>query len=161
MPHLQEFSIELEGKTVFSKIDLVRAYNQVPMRAADVAKTAIVTPFGLFEYTRMPFGLKNAAQTFQRCMDNVFEIYPLRMFAYVYLDDILVASTSSDEHDKHLRQLFCRLADYVLVLNPHKCVLASRVWSLSDDVPRLLGYSHCLTEYSTSQTSRDRIPLSH
>ena len=80
MPHLQDFSIQLEGKTVFSKIDLIRAYNQVLMRAADVAKTAIETPFGLFEYTRMPFGLKNVAQTFQRFMDSVFRDLP---FAYV------------------------------------------------------------------------------
>ena len=116
MPHLQDFSIQLEGKTTFSKIDLVRAYNQVPMRAADVVKTAI----GLFEYTRMPFGLKNAAQTFQRFMDNVFRDLP---FAYAYHDDILVASSSSDEHAKHLRQLFGRFADDGLVVNPHKCVL--------------------------------------
>ena len=50
MPHLQDFTIHLEGKSIFSKVDLVRAYNQVPMNASDIAKTAIVTPFGLFEY---------------------------------------------------------------------------------------------------------------
>ena len=66
IPHLQDFSIHLEGNTIFSKIDLVRAYNQVPTNAADIAKTAIVTPFEIFEYTRMPFGLKNTAQTFKR-----------------------------------------------------------------------------------------------
>uniref|UniRef100_A0A5S6Q4I0 Integrase catalytic domain-containing protein n=1 Tax=Trichuris muris TaxID=70415 RepID=A0A5S6Q4I0_TRIMR len=54
-----------------SKIDLARAYAQIKMNTADQAKTAITTPFGLFEYTRMPFGLKNAAQTFQRLMDTV------------------------------------------------------------------------------------------
>ena len=64
MPHLQDFTIHLEGKSIFSKVDLVRAYNRVPMNASDIAKTAIVMPFGLFEYKRMPFGLKNAAQTF-------------------------------------------------------------------------------------------------
>ena len=120
MPHLQDFAINLEGKQIFSKIDLVRAYNQVPMNAADIAKTAIVTPFGLFVYIRMPFGLKNAAQTFQRCMDRVFRDLP---FVYIYLDDILIASNSPDEHRKHLRQLFERLADFGLVVNPTKCVL--------------------------------------
>ena len=117
MPHLQDFRIHLEGKSIFSKVDLVRAYNQVPMNASDIAKTANVTPFGLFEYKRMPFGLKNAAQTFQRLMDNVLRDCS---FAYVYLDDILVASTSVDEHRQHLRQLFRKLADYGLVVNPQK-----------------------------------------
>ena len=120
MAHLQDFAINLEGKDIFAKIDLVRAYNQVPMNAADIAKTAIVTPFGLFEYIRMPFGLNNAAQTCQRFMDSVFRDLP---FVYIYLDDILVASNSPDEHRKHLRQLFERLADYGLVVNPKKCVL--------------------------------------
>ena len=120
MPHQQDFEINLEGKNIFSKIDLVRAYNQVPMNAADIAKTAIVTPFELFEYLRMPFGLKNAAQTFQRFMDIVFRDL---QFVYIYLDDILVASNSPDEQRKHLRQLFERLADYGLVVNPKKCVL--------------------------------------
>ena len=106
MPHLQDFSIHLEGKTIFTKIDLVRAYNQVPMNAADIAKPAIVTPFGLFEYTCMTFGLKNAAQTFKRFMDSVFRDY---LFVYIYLEDILVASNSADEHRRHLRQLFDRL----------------------------------------------------
>ena len=90
------------------------------MNAADIAKTAIVTPFGLCEYLGMPFGFKNAAQTFQRFMDIVFRDVP---FVYIYLDDILVASNSPGEHTKHLRQLFDRLADYDLVVNPKKCVM--------------------------------------
>ena len=68
----------------------------------------------------MPFGLKNAAQTFQRFMDNTFRDLS---FAYVYLDDILVASSSPTQHCNHLRQLFERLAAYGLVVNPQKCVL--------------------------------------
>ena len=64
--HIQDFAQKLRGKRVFYTIDLVRAYNQIPVAAEDVDKTAITTPFGLFEFPVMSFGLRNAAQTFQR-----------------------------------------------------------------------------------------------
>ena len=157
IPHKQDFAVNLIGTRVFSKVDLVRAYNQVPMNADDIAKTAIVAPFGLFVYLRMLFGLKNAAQTFQRFMDNAFRDM---QFVYVYLDDILVASSSTEEHCIHLRQLFERLSEYGLVVNPQKCVLGESSLDFlghqitSDGIHPLQDRVQAIRDYPQSRTAK-------
>ena len=116
--HIQDFSAGLAGAAIFSKIDLIRGYHQVPVADSDICKTAEITPFGLFEFLRMPFDLKNAAQVFQRLMDSVCQSLD---FVFGYLDDILVASTSSQAHLLQLKQLFQRLSEHGLVINLSKC----------------------------------------
>ena len=69
----------------------------------DIPKTAIIPPFGLFKFIRMPFGLKNAAQAFQHLMDTVCQGLE---FVFVYIDDILIASKDVDTHKQHLGPLF-------------------------------------------------------
>jgi cleavage and polyadenylation specificity factor subunit 1 len=83
----------------------------------DVQKTAVMTPFGLFEFLRMPFGLRNAGQSFQRLMDTVTaDLEP----AFAYLDDLLVASPP-EKHENAVRVVLERLREFGLVLNLDKC----------------------------------------
>ena len=118
IPHIESLKSKLFGSTVFTKLDLVKAYHQIPMAPKDIEKTAIICPFGLFEYLFMPYGLRNAAQTLQRTMDNIFRDLPSTV---CYLDDILIFSKDETEHLAHLEQVFTRLTAHGLRISPHKC----------------------------------------
>ena len=119
---IQDFTAELHGKVIFSKIDLMKGYHQIPVAPEDVGKTAVITPFGLYIFPRTPFGLKNAGQDFQRLMDSILGDLPR---VYCYIDDILVASESVEQHVEDLKQVFETLAANGLVIQRSKCVLGA------------------------------------
>ena len=119
LPHIKDFNGSLAGKKIFSKVDLVRGYHQIPVALADIPKMTVITPFGLWEFLRMPFGLKNAAQAFQRLMDGILCDVN---FIFVHLDDILIASCTDHEHEAHLRDVFRLLSDNSMVINHKKSV---------------------------------------
>ena len=92
----------------------------MPVNKEDVSKTAICTPFGTFEYVRMPFGLRNAANTFQRFIDDTVRGLP---FVVTYIDDLLIYSETIDQHKDHLRQVLRQLQKAGLCLNKQKTSL--------------------------------------
>ncbi len=122
LPNMQDLSNSLHGCTVFSKIDLVKGYHQIPVAAEDIPKTAIITPFGLFEYLFTPFGLSNAAQTFQRMMDRTTDGLE---GVFAYMDDSRVGSLDRQPHLRHLEAFFSTLATNGLAMNLEKCVFAA------------------------------------
>ena len=91
------------------------------MAKDDIPKTAVITPFGLFEWIRMPFGLRNAGCTFQRMMDQILGDIP---HCFVYVDNLLIASPDATSHLRHVHQIFDRLRLHGLSINPAKCEFA-------------------------------------
>ena len=119
IPFLYDFTENISGSTIFSSIDLFKSYHQIHIHPEHIAKTAICTPAGNWEFLKISMGLTNAGQTFQRFMNSLFQDLS---FVFVYIDDILIFSSSIEEHRAHLRQVFERLQRNGLIINAAKCL---------------------------------------
>lgn len=122
LPNITEILDQLGGAKYFSVFDLASGFHQIRMHPDDSHKTAFSTPHGHYEFDRMPFGLKNAPATFQRLMDLVLTGMQGNEI-FVYLDDIVLYSSSLTEHAIKFEKLATRLRQANLKLQPDKCEL--------------------------------------
>lgn len=122
LPKIEECLDTLSGSKLFSTLDPLSGYHQFEVNEKDRPRTAFITKYGLFEYTRMPFGLCNAPSTFQRGMELV-----LRRLQWVtlliYLDDVIITGKTFKEHLNNLGEVLSRFRKFGLKLKPTKCSL--------------------------------------
>ena len=120
MPRIDELIDWLGHARYIITLDLTRGYWQVPLAESAKSKTALTTPFGLFQFNVMLFGLHGAPATFQRMIDKM--IHGMEEFAASYLDDLVVYSrTLEEEHLSHISQVLQRLRDAGLTVKARKC----------------------------------------
>ena len=134
-PQIQDFTATLHGSTIFSKLDLTLAYHHIPVQPDNIPKTAVTTPFGLFEFLRMPFGLHNAAQIFQRFINQLLQRLN---HTYTYIDDVLIASPTMEIHRQHLHSVLQCFQQYGITINHDKCQFG---------VPELTFLGHVINKY--------------
>ena len=123
LPRMEECIDCLAGAKFFSTLDLASGYHQTAMHPDDQHKTAFTTPFGLYSWSRLPFGLVNAPSQFSRVMQRVMSDQLFKTLV-LYLDDLLIYSSDFDEQLKRLEQVFNRLREVGLKLRPDKCSFA-------------------------------------
>ncbi|MGL5709061.1 MAG: pol polyprotein, partial [Aeromonas sp.] len=125
LPRIDEILDSLSGATIFSTLDATSGYYQIPITPEDIHKTAFQTSSGLYEFTRMPFGLANAPAAFQRAIDSIFSEEKGK-FLQVYLDDIIIYSKTESEHQKHLELVLKKIKESGLKLKESKCKFSQK-----------------------------------
>lgn len=123
MPRIDQSLYSLKDSLFFSSMDANKGFHQIPMNPAHTDRTAFSTPFGQYEYLRMPMGLRNAPAEFQRRMDKHFHDELREGWMNVYIDDLLAHSHTFEEHLAHLERMLAILDAHGWTMSPAKCFL--------------------------------------
>jgi hypothetical protein len=121
LPRIDQIVDSTAGCKTLSFLDAYSGYHQIKMKESDQLATSFITPFGMYCYTTMPFGLRNAGATYQRCMNHVFREHIGRTVE-AYVDDIVVKTRKASDLLSDLETTFKCLRAKVVKLNPEKCV---------------------------------------
>ena len=121
IPRTQDCLDALAGAAMFSTMDINLAHNQVPVAEKDIPKTGFVTKYGLYEFTKMPFGLSTAPQTYEHLTELTLSSLQWSL-CLIYLDDVIVFSHDFDEHISRLDKVLTRIGAAGLKLKSSKCV---------------------------------------
>ncbi|GJW40757.1 putative reverse transcriptase domain-containing protein [Tanacetum coccineum] len=122
LPRIDDLFDQLQGSSVYSKIDLRSSYHQLRVREEDIPKTAFMTRYGHYEFQVMSFGLTNALAVFMDLMNRVCKQY-LDKFVIVFIEDILIYSKNKEEHEEHLKLILELLMKEELYAKFFKCEL--------------------------------------
>ena len=120
IPRIDDLLQKVAKHKFFSRIDLKSAYHQIPLKPEDRTLTAFQACGKLYEFTRLPFGLTNAVQIFQRNMDNFIQNNRLQE-TYAYLDDVIICGDNKEDHDKNLQAFLDAAETHKMTLNKSKC----------------------------------------
>ena len=116
LPHIDVLMDNMAGNALVSFMDGFSGYNQIKMAPKDMTKTSFTTEWGIYCYTAMPFGLKNAGATYQRMATTLLHDM-MHNEVEVYVDDMIVKSKDRENHTINLRKFFERIKEYRLRLN--------------------------------------------
>ena len=140
LPKMDHILQRVVGSHRMSMLDGFSGYNQIMVHPDDQENTAFTTPWGTFMYAKMPFGLMNAGETFQRAMDIAF-VEERDKILVIYLDNITVFSKSDEEHAAHLRRVFKKSRRFDISLNPKKSNFAMKEGKLLGHIISAEGIS--------------------
>ena len=118
MPKVEDIFSKLNGATYFTTLDLHAGYHHIPLDNSSIPKTAFDSPFGKYEYVKVPFRLAQAPAYFQELMTGILKDFP---FAIAYLDDIIIFSKTPQEHLSHICMVFEKLKSANLSMKKSKC----------------------------------------